>query len=151
MAQAAAYIPRRQVGQLLSAIRAGDFCYVLTPRQMGKTTLKNAVVAELNKRCGPDEVHAVSVDLDRLCRDTALKELARLSSRGKVFVNVLPGSLADPTWVAGEVGSLLEAVSLRPTDLVIDSGWAGTAGSNLEDIFLDLVAEEAAAPTDAAA
>jgi len=62
----------------------------------------------------------VAVDLDRLCRDTALKSWGRAAGKGKVFLNVLPGSLADPAWVKGGVGELLEAASIRPEDLVIE-------------------------------
>jgi EAL domain-containing protein (putative c-di-GMP-specific phosphodiesterase class I) len=62
----------------------------------------------------------VAVDLDRLCRDTALKSWGRSSGRGKVFVNILAGSLDDPAWLAGGLGGLLEAASLQPTDVVIE-------------------------------
>jgi EAL domain-containing protein (putative c-di-GMP-specific phosphodiesterase class I)/GGDEF domain-containing protein len=62
----------------------------------------------------------VSADLDRLCRRTALRDLARLSGRGKVFLNVLPGSLSDPDWRRGAVTELLGAAGLSPADLVLE-------------------------------
>lgn len=62
----------------------------------------------------------VSVDLDRLCRDTALRDWGRAARAGKVFVNVLPSSLDDPAWRNGGVGALLQAASIEPSDVVIE-------------------------------
>jgi EAL domain-containing protein (putative c-di-GMP-specific phosphodiesterase class I)/GGDEF domain-containing protein len=77
----------------------------------------------------------VDVDLDRLCRNTALRELGRLSECGKVFVNVLPGSLDDPAWLSGEVTRCLEEASLSPADLVIE---VSERGADLDsDRFAD--------------
>ncbi len=64
----------------------------------------------------------VAVDLDRVCRKTALLESKGVAGRGsgKIFLNVLPGSLQDPEWIGGSVGSQLEAASLGPPDVVLE-------------------------------
>jgi len=58
--------------------------------------------------------------LDRLCRRKALLSLRGLPGGGKVFLNVLPQSLTDPEWSAGQVASLLEEASLPRRDLVVE-------------------------------
>ena len=62
----------------------------------------------------------VAVDLDRLCRDTALRDWGQAAQVGKVFVNVLPSSLDDPAWLNGGVGALLQSASIEPADVVIE-------------------------------
>jgi len=62
----------------------------------------------------------VAVDLDRLCRDTALRNWGRVPGQGKVFLNVLPGSLDDPAWTAGGLEALLGSASLKPENVVIE-------------------------------
>jgi EAL domain-containing protein (putative c-di-GMP-specific phosphodiesterase class I) len=62
----------------------------------------------------------VAVDLDRLCRETALRSWGRIPGQGKVFLNVLPGSLDDPAWTSGGLDALLGSASLKPVDVVIE-------------------------------
>ncbi len=59
-------------------------------------------------------------ELDRLCRRKALQGARELAGKGKLFVNVLAGSLADPGWRAGEVVSLLAEAALPPASLVVE-------------------------------
>lgn len=67
------------------------------------------------------ERFGLSLDLDRLCRKSALRRLPRLASgKPKIFLNVLPGGLADPEWVEGGVAALLRAVGLEPADIVLE-------------------------------
>jgi len=58
--------------------------------------------------------------LDRLCRRKALLRIRGLAGKWKVFLNVLPQSLADPEWHGGEVASLLEAAAVERRDLVVE-------------------------------
>jgi EAL domain-containing protein (putative c-di-GMP-specific phosphodiesterase class I) len=69
-----------------------------------------------------------SMDLDRLCRKSALSASAFLPGKGKLFLNVLTGSIADPDWRMGGVARLLEATSLAPADLVLEVSERGADG-----------------------
>lgn len=61
-----------------------------------------------------------SGDLDRLCRALAIREGASAGLAGKLFVNVLPATLADPEWRAGAVPELLRASGRSASDVVIE-------------------------------
>ncbi|HEX4823240.1 MAG TPA: EAL domain-containing protein [Candidatus Polarisedimenticolaceae bacterium] len=61
-----------------------------------------------------------SGDLDRLCRAAAIRESAEVAGARKLFVNVLPSTLADPEWRDGAVPSLLAASGRRPEDVVVE-------------------------------
>jgi WD40 repeat protein len=57
--EAPSYIPRRADGELVEALRGGEFCYVLTARQMGKSSLMVRTVAQLRAQ----NVDAAVIDL----------------------------------------------------------------------------------------
>jgi EAL domain-containing protein (putative c-di-GMP-specific phosphodiesterase class I)/GGDEF domain-containing protein len=69
-----------------------------------------------------------SIDLDRLCRRSALHASGSLPGKGKLFLNVLTGSIADPDWLMGGVARALETMSLTPRDLVLEVSERGTDG-----------------------
>jgi formylglycine-generating enzyme required for sulfatase activity len=56
---APSYVSRPADGELLEHVLHGDFCYVLTPRQMGKSSLMHRTIRSLKER----GVHSVIVDL----------------------------------------------------------------------------------------
>jgi EAL domain-containing protein (putative c-di-GMP-specific phosphodiesterase class I) len=64
----------------------------------------------------------MAADLDRLCRRRAVQGSGAMAEkgRGKIFLNVLPGSLSDPEWFEESFTRLLMASSLRPRDLVLE-------------------------------
>ena len=57
--EAPSYVPRHADRELIEALRAGEFCYVLTPRQMGKSSLMVRTVSLLRA----EAVDAVVIDL----------------------------------------------------------------------------------------
>jgi EAL domain-containing protein (putative c-di-GMP-specific phosphodiesterase class I)/GGDEF domain-containing protein len=61
-----------------------------------------------------------SGDLDRLCRAAAFREGADVASGRKLFVNVLPSTLAGDEWSAGAVPELLAASGRAPADVVVE-------------------------------
>jgi EAL domain-containing protein (putative c-di-GMP-specific phosphodiesterase class I)/GGDEF domain-containing protein len=61
-----------------------------------------------------------SGDLDRLCRAAAIRGGAGVVSGRKLFVNVLPSTLAGSAWSAGEVPELLAASGRAPSDVVVE-------------------------------
>jgi hypothetical protein len=52
LADAGSYVARAADASLLTALRAGEFCYVLTTRQMGKTSLTVRTAAQLREGGG---------------------------------------------------------------------------------------------------
>jgi EAL domain-containing protein (putative c-di-GMP-specific phosphodiesterase class I) len=75
-----------------------------------------AVMFALSRRLG------MEVDLDRLCRRHAVQGSGAISDthRGRIFLNVLPGSLFDPEWFEESFAGLMTASSLTPKDLVLE-------------------------------
>lgn len=57
--EAASYVSRKADEDLFEALERGEFCYVLTPSQMGKTSL----MARTAARLGAAGVHVVRIDL----------------------------------------------------------------------------------------
>lgn len=72
------------------------------------------VLLGLAQECG------LTTEFERLCRETILREFARLGLSGQLFLNVSVGCLADPRFVDGETTRLLEELSLRPGQIVIE-------------------------------
>jgi hypothetical protein len=58
-AQAPSYVTRPTDAELLNSLLQGEFCYVLTPRQMGKSSLMVRIAQQLRER----QVRPVIVDL----------------------------------------------------------------------------------------
>jgi EAL domain-containing protein (putative c-di-GMP-specific phosphodiesterase class I) len=61
-----------------------------------------------------------AMELDRLCRKSALRASLLFAGKGKLFLNVLAGSITDPEWLMGDVARVLATMSLRPADLVLE-------------------------------
>jgi diguanylate cyclase (GGDEF)-like protein len=72
------------------------------------------VLLGLAQECG------LTTEFERLCRETILRAFARLGLSGRLFLNVSVGCLADPRFVDGETTRLLEELSLRPGQIVIE-------------------------------
>jgi EAL domain-containing protein (putative c-di-GMP-specific phosphodiesterase class I) len=62
----------------------------------------------------------VAADLDRICREAALRALAMTGGKGKVFLNALPISLGEEQWRQDSLLQLLADVPLEPGDLVLE-------------------------------
>src|SRR5262245_45855302 len=59
---APSYVTRRADAELLGGLRAGEFCYILDTRQMGKSSLKVRAAARLRQ----EGVAVVVLDLTRI-------------------------------------------------------------------------------------
>src|SRR6266498_2702451 len=67
---ALSYVERRADRELYSGLVAGDFCYVLTARQMGKSSLMARTMARLRA----DGVHVVALDLTQPGRSLSVEQ-----------------------------------------------------------------------------
>jgi len=70
---AESYVPRAADDELFDAIIAGSFCYVLTPRQMGKSSLMVRTAARLRS----DGQTAIVIDLTEIGQNVALDQWYR--------------------------------------------------------------------------
>ena len=61
-----------------------------------------------------------SGDLDRLCRRAALRDGAGVAGSGKLFVNVLPSTLASGEWSLAPIAELLAAAGRTAADVVVE-------------------------------
>lgn len=59
-------------------------------------------------------------ELEMLCRQTACKRFSKLGLDGKLFLNVSPESLLDPTHPSGLTLQLLRRFGLQPNQVVIE-------------------------------
>jgi EAL domain-containing protein (putative c-di-GMP-specific phosphodiesterase class I) len=62
----------------------------------------------------------VAADLDRICRESALRAAALMGQQGKLFLNALPFDAADERWQQQRLTELLETLSLDSGDLVLE-------------------------------
>ena len=62
----------------------------------------------------------VATDLDRTCREAALRAMRGIATPGKVFLNALPHGLADDEAQQMELLETLHQVALAPHDLVLE-------------------------------
>jgi WD40 repeat protein len=67
---APSYIEREADRELLDALLAGEFCYLLTPRQMGKSSL----IIRTRRRLLERHVHAVVLDLSTIGQNLTLEQ-----------------------------------------------------------------------------
>ncbi len=86
--QSQSYVPRPADDALLNHLLAGEFCYVLTPRQMGKSSLMVRTAARLRQQ----EVQTVIIDLTSIGSVTVdewyLGVLSRIRSGLRLQVDV---------------------------------------------------------------
>ena len=59
-------------------------------------------------------------DLEMLCRKSACKRFSNLGLEGKLFLNVSPESLLDPSYQPGRTLKLLQAFGIPPSQVVIE-------------------------------
>lgn len=62
----------------------------------------------------------LTMEFERLCRVTILREFARLDLPGRLFLNVSAGCLADPHILSDESIRLLHELRLRPDRIVVE-------------------------------
>lgn len=72
------------------------------------------VLLGLAQECG------LTVEFERLCRETVLAHFALLGLAGRLFMNVSVGCLADPRFLNGDTARLLHELKLRPGQIVIE-------------------------------
>ncbi|HET7219186.1 MAG TPA: AAA-like domain-containing protein, partial [Vicinamibacterales bacterium] len=81
--EAPSYVPRRADKELIGALRAGEFCYVLTPRQMGKSSLMVRTVSQLRA----EAADAAVIDLTAIGLNVSAEQWYRglLTELGEQF------------------------------------------------------------------
>lgn len=70
--EGALYVERAADRELLAALRNGDFCYVLAPRQIGKSSLRFHIARQL----ATPQVHCAHVDLTEIGRSADQEAIA---------------------------------------------------------------------------
>lgn len=113
-------------------------------REIGYEALARGPAGSVFER--PGTMFAVSgregIDtaLDRICRDTAIRDCGRMAGDALLFVNVLPLSLEDPEWRGDPVDRLLDGSSLRRDHVILEvseralDGHAGRACDAVEGL-----------------
>ena len=115
-ADAPSYIERPADQELHQSLLAGDYCYVLTPRQMGKSSLMTKTAARLRG----EGVHVAVVDLSGIGGDA--------------------GSMTADQWYYGLANRLLRELDIQ---LSLGGWWQSLAQSpplsRLMDFFEDVI------------
>ncbi|HEX8988031.1 MAG TPA: GGDEF domain-containing protein [Rhodocyclaceae bacterium] len=62
----------------------------------------------------------LAMEFERLCREVALTEFARLALPGRLFLNVSVSGLADPAFTDGSTHRLLDRLGLQMRQIVIE-------------------------------
>ena len=123
---APSYVKRPADDELFHLASAGKFCYVLTPRQMGKSSLMIRTAHRLQQ----DEVHTAIIDLTKIGTDVSVEQwYLGLITRLKVQL-ALPVDL-DAWWTERISLSVVQ----RFTDFLHDVVLAEIAGPVV--IFID--------------
>jgi diguanylate cyclase (GGDEF)-like protein len=66
------------------------------------------------KRCG------LSLEIEMLCRQVVLEHYARQKLPGKLFLNVSPEALTDPSFKSGQTLGYMEQIGISPEQVVIE-------------------------------
>lgn len=59
-------------------------------------------------------------ELEKICREKALRHSDRFPEGGKLFLNMNPRAIDDPGFVKGHTAALLQDVALSPADVVFE-------------------------------
>ncbi|MGK3984867.1 AAA-like domain-containing protein [Sorangium sp. So ce136] len=97
MGDGAIYIERSADTELFEALRGGELCYVLSTRQIGKSSLRLRV----SRRLRAEQVECASVDLEALG----------------------PESATPAGWYLGIASEIAEQLGLEPPDEFWDAHW----------------------------
>ena len=62
----------------------------------------------------------ISADLDRVCRNTALKNASGIAPGVKLFINSLPISISDTDWRSGGIDEMLWKLGMKAEDIIIE-------------------------------
>jgi EAL domain-containing protein (putative c-di-GMP-specific phosphodiesterase class I) len=62
----------------------------------------------------------LTVEFERICRETVLRQFSQLGLHGRLFLNVSVGCLADPRFINGDTSRLLNDLGLRPGQIVLE-------------------------------
>jgi len=62
----------------------------------------------------------VADELDRICCESALRAFSTLGKGGKAFVNMLPPSLEDRSWLRDGLLPLLKGIGVEPREIVFE-------------------------------
>lgn len=106
----------RAVYQPILDLRAGDiFAWEALARGPRGSTFENPAML-----FGFAEEHDLVFPLERACRTAAVTGFGALPPGRKLFLNVHPRTLVDPSFSPGETLKLLETLGLEPHDIVLE-------------------------------
>ncbi|WP_419787997.1 GGDEF domain-containing protein [Pseudodesulfovibrio sp.] len=58
--------------------------------------------------------------LEKICRESAIKNLGKIEDDQKLFLNINPKTMADPEFTTGNTLSLMESAGLTPDNIVFE-------------------------------